>query len=258
MRRTEAGFTLIELLIAMILMLIILAAIAFVFAQTTETVNISEARIEVYDRARKAIDTLETDLLGCLPFNGAQRFILDNGYSSTGGAITYGSTGSWDPHIGNAADRLIFRSVTSVGDTIQQVEVTYELLPYGDPTKKQGYRTNRPLYVLTRKLRGPNPTTANVYDQPVKTSAGVTIPDEELCHFVLSFNIEYFANNGRFSQLDPSPCPAGDPLGDGLGTNDTGANPYRIPYIRVTVVIVDDVGERQERVIPRVIWIPMG
>ena len=93
------------------------------------------------------------------------------------------------------------------------------------------------------------------------------IYDSELCRFVISFNIEYLANDQTLSQLEPSPCPSNpawggaggdDPLGNGAGPNDTGSAPYRVPYVRITIVIVDDAAERQERAILKTISIPMG
>ena len=87
----------------------------------------------------------------------------------------------------------------------------------------------------------------------------VDIQDQELCHYILSFNIEYLANTLNYSQLDsPGPCPNTDPIGDGLGANDTLGTAIRIPSLRITLVIVEDIGERQERTIQKVMWIPQG
>ena len=65
--RNVRGFTLIELLISIALMVMILFAITLVFARTTETVAIQEARTTVYTNARYALDIMENDLMGCLP-----------------------------------------------------------------------------------------------------------------------------------------------------------------------------------------------
>ena len=56
----------------------------------------------------------------------------------------------------------------------------------------------------------------------------------------------------------PGPCPSRDPIGDGQGPNDTGATAIRMQAVRVTLVIVEDIGERQERTIQKVMWIPQG
>ncbi len=284
------GFTLVELLICIILMMILLSAVTMVFVNTTEMVTTTEARTAVYTNARYALDTMEVDLKGCLPFNsGQQRFILDNGNAAgPGNAPSYNAgTGQ---HIGNAADRLIFRTTSTVGDTLQTVEVEYALIsgakalgppggllpganspPFvvsGDPGKGQTVGqagAPRPLFTLVRRVRAAD--NSGIYTLPAKDKDNNVIYDSELCRFVISFNIEYLANDQTLSQLEPSPCPSSpawggaggdDPLGNGAGPNDTGSAPYRVPYVRITIVIVDDAAERQERAILKTISIPMG
>jgi hypothetical protein len=246
----------------MILTVILLSTTAMVFFQSTEIVTVNEARIHVYEQARVAMDMMERDLQSAYPFTGGQRFILENGYSTGPSTIVYQSTGNANTHVGKAADRMIFRATAITGDTIQPVEVTYELEPYNDPTRSKGLATNRPMFVLVRRVRASTTQQPDVYNQIPKDSSGSDINDQELCHFVLSFNIEYYASDSRFSQLDPSPCPPSDPLGDldlggGGKTNDT-TNAIRLRYLRITMSIVDDVGEKQERMVTRVIWIPLG
>jgi prepilin-type N-terminal cleavage/methylation domain-containing protein len=256
------GFSLVELLIAMILTVILLSTVALIFFHSTETVTTSEARIHVYEQARLALDVLERDLQSCFPFTGGQRFVLENGFNTGPNTIQYASTGLADTHYGKAADRLILRATAVTGDTIQPVEVTYELKPYNDPTRTKGARTGRPMFVLVRSSRCNTIQNPEVYDVIPKDSTGAEVNDQELCHFVLSFNIEYYASNSKFSQLDPSPCPPSDPLGDmdlgGQGKKNDTAEAIRMRFIRVTMSIVDDTGERQERMVTRVIWIPLG
>lgn len=272
--RTPAGFTLIEILVAIVLMVILLSAITTIFMRTTETVAGAEARTAVYDNAKYALDVMESDLLGCLSFTrGQQRFIMENGKSAGAGEMpTFGSAGN---HVGNACDRLIFRTTTAVGNMMQTAEVTYELIPGNKAIAKDGFslkdgdpearetRRNlppRPLYTLVRRTRVPNKERSDVYDTLPSDAAGNVVPDAELCRFITSLNLEYLASTMSFSQLEPSPFPPTDPLGDGRGPND-GENqgtPFRVPQIRVTLTICDDVGERSERTIPKAIWIPMG
>lgn len=286
---TRRGFTLLELLISIVLMMILLAAVTLIFMRTTDTVSTTEARTTVYTNARYALDTMQNDMYGCIAFSsGQQRFIMDNGIvGGAGNPPTYNAGGS---HVGNAADRLIFRTTTTVADTLQSCEVEYCLVAAskalsapggtlpgsnfvnGDNSKAQTVGTNgpsRPLYTLVRRVRVADPANPTSYSLPAKDKGNNIVQDQELCHYVISFNIEYFADNGLFSNLNPSPCPSqagwgmaggNDPLGNGQGPNDGvgGGTPYRITMIRVTLVLVEDPAERQERAIQKVMWIPMG
>jgi len=138
-----------------------------------------------------------------------------------------------------------------------------KMLQQGDSAHTTTARTKRPLYTLVRRVRMQNPNLQNgepVFDQipSVKDKQGnmVTVPDQELCYYVVSFNLEYLANNRAFSQLAPSPFPHEDPIGNGMGPNDSPGTAYRVPAVRVTMRIVEDIGERQERTIQKVMWIP--
>jgi prepilin-type N-terminal cleavage/methylation domain-containing protein len=300
------GFTLLELLISIILMVILLSAVTMIFMQTTDLVSIQEARTTVYTNSRYALETLENDLMGCFPFGAVappgsppqperQSFWMENG------TIAVASPGSWPnyagvgDHVTDAADRICFRAMTTVADTMQAVQVIYELIPgdralappansplpiaspggtvAGDSSHRQTVRMNPPrgLYTLIRRVRAANPTNPAIYDQVPKDSTGQLVPDMELCHYVLAFNLEYYSNTRTFSQLQPSfftskPAPASDdPLGNGQGPNDQGvvppdpaSGPFRVSAVRVTLRITEDTGERQERVISRVLRIPVG
>ncbi len=285
------GFTLIELLIAIILMSILLMAVTMVFVQTTETVTIAEARTQIYTNARYALDMLENDLLCCVPFDsGMQEFAMENGaVTSPGSFPVYGVS---DRHTPNGtqwspADLIQFIATTTVGDTMQTCKVTYELIPgnyamsaagtptAGDKSHERTVRTGRGLYTLVRRIRVPDPGTVILpgvpikYDQMPKDRLGNTIVDQEICHYVIGFNLEYFDESQKFSQLEPSPFTRklgiqADPLGNGQGPNDMNTAPpspttaLRVPYVRATLVVVEDVGERQERTFTKAIWIPMG
>lgn len=289
-RRREGGFTLIELLISIALMVMILFAITLVFAKTTETVAIQEARTTVYTNARYALDILENDLMGCLPFDppplpippapGAakppqvpiQAFWMENGFAVAGQMPSKISGG----HDKQAGDMLSFRATTTVADTLQSVQVTYMLIPgnkvldpagglqAGDPTHEKTARTERGLFTLVRQVRGPQKADPRIWSERVKIrpKGSLTeedVPDQELCHYILSFNLEYLSNNLTFSQLDvPGPFDRSDPLGDNGGRNDAEGTAVRMQAVRVTMVIVEDVGERQERTIQKVMWIPQG
>lgn len=285
----EGGFTLIELLIGIALMVILLLAITMVFARTTDVVATQEARTTVYTNARYAFDIMENDLLGCLPLDWAplpipgvqgktltepaQIFWMENGYAVGPGVNPQMNVAGG--HSERAADQISFRATTTVADSLQTVQVTYKLIPSnmvldaqgmstsGDATHKETVRTNRGIYTLVRQVRGPDPNNPRVWSQRVKvrergSGVEVEVPDQELCHYVISFNLEYLANNFAFSQLDPSPCPSRQPLGDQQDDNDTAGTAIRIPAVRVTLVIVEDTAERIERTLQKVLWIPQG
>lgn len=324
-RRSSQGFTLIELLISIALMMILIIAVTMIFVNTTETVAVQEARMTVYTNARYAMDIMENDLLGAFglnepprPKNQAQQqtysggatyipgehipqaFWMDNGELPRNGASIPDGAGELPKlnggadaraHFERAGDAMGFRTVTTVGDSIQTCEVTYlvipgdhvldtppaggmssinrpmadlgKLLQRGDGSHTKTARTQRPLYTLVRRVRMQNPVLNNgepVFDQipQVKDKQGnmVVIQDQELCYYVVSFNLEYLANNRAFSQLAPSPFPHEDPIGNNTGPNDSPGTAYRVPAIRVTMRVVEDVGERQERTIQKVMWIP--
>jgi len=271
------GFTLIELLISIAMMILLVSAITMIFVHSTETIAIQEARMTVYTNARYALDSLENDLLGAFPAQGGlQRFWMNNGVlMAPGNNPTYSVDGG---HHDKAGDALGFRSTTIVADTMMTCEIVYELMPgdkavnekpggmdqQGDSTHQRTARTDRGLYTLVRRVRVSNPKALitdpkKAWDFAVeikdRSCALIPVVDQEICHYVVSFNLEYLAVNGTFSQLQPSPFPKGDPLGDGAGPNDL-TTPYRVPAIRVTIVIVDDNGERQERMIQKTLWIP--
>ncbi|MHC4605445.1 MAG: PilW family protein [Planctomycetota bacterium] len=303
------GFTLIELLIAIVLMIILLSALTLIFVRTTETVAIAEARENVYVNARWAMDIMQRDLTGCIKYSsGNNRFIMENGMISTGADTTPRYAQAGNPVAGNhtnaAADRMTFRTTTIVGDTVKTCEITYELIRgdkaidnagnivNGNPGNKVTLRTGRPIYTLIRRTRLLDSTVTDVtlpWDEVPTNAGGEVINDGELCHYVLSFNLEYLSStpadphqkNFTFSQLEPSyfTPEAGragydtagmDPLGNDAGINDTVGTiadpvsgmdvttPLRVAAIRVTIVVVDSNAERQERIFQRVIMIPMG
>lgn len=298
MRRTS-GFTLIELLVVIILMILIVGVVANVFITSKEIVAQNEARNTVYVNGGYAMDRMMNDLFGCLAYDsGSQRFVMHNrvvdgpadagtnfytvvaggGAEEVGGHYLQGAGATYKA----AADVLSFRAVTTAADVPGMYQITYYLK--GDAeggARLKTARSDRPIYTLMRRITiaaGGEGVTANWTAFPLVdpdnnsgTANSVAIQEEELCHYVLSFNVEYLAspNSGgqggmNYSQLQPSPCPWSDPLGNAAGINDLGGGPpgatgpYRVPAVRVTMVVVDDNGERSERMISHVFEIPMG
>lgn len=266
------GFTMVEVLVVAILMMIVIGTIAVVFAESTEIVSRNESRTAVYVSAGYAMDRLANDFYGALRFEGAQRFVMHNGDTGAGGttnfytAVSGGAPETTGFHHNKSADLLQMRTVTSCANAVGQYQVTYYLKKDADPWRQSTARTNRPIYTLMRRVTemATGQTVPNDWSQLVMIDTNAdgvkdwSVPEEEACHYILSFNLEYYASNWKFSQLQPSPCAWLDPLGNSTGSNDTGATPYRIPQVRVTLIVVDDFGERSERMITHQFELPMG
>jgi type II secretory pathway pseudopilin PulG len=301
-RRRRGGFTLIELLVVIILMIMIVAVVANVFASAQEIVSRNEARGSVYTNAGFAMDRIMLDLYGCLPFDGSNRFVMLNfkaypvpgnaeksfylratGTEDTGGHYLKGTVAGANYEA--PADLISFRSATTVADQPGIYQITYYLK--GDPQgneRQKGLRSNRPIYTLMRRatVQGTKTLPEDWTDLPkadydLDGVMEATIPEEEVCHYVIGFNVEYFSNTMNFSQLAGGAAPNRnptawkdppiavtdvDPLGNGLGDNDTTgdawATPLRIPMIRITLIVIDNNGERSERVISHAFQVPMG
>lgn len=292
MIRNTRGFTLIELLVAVGLMIILIASVAMIFVSATDVFKISESRISIYGNARAALEFLARDLAGSLPSeNGQQRFFLHDSSSEAG---DNGTNGQNIPANGQGAtDGMLFRATTSVDNSIRGVYVAYFLEEDDDPDVRmraaRTVNTNRKLYALVKRLRDFN-------GNPVLDSSGTQISDIPLCHFVVSFNIEMYAGTGPadngFYQIDrgstiPSspallysdvesvreidslsnnlqgdPYAASDgwgvwPLGNGVPV-PPNVEPPLPAALRITMRVVDGARENQERVVSRVIWIPIN
>lgn len=314
-RNPRAAFTLIELLVAIGLMIILMGAVALIFFQSTDLFKTSEARMQIANNARTALDMLARDLAGSLPTDSkAQCFTMWNTPGSNGGVPTGNGQVISGANSFGAADALQFWATTSFRGTVSGVHITYYVDSSSDPEimnnqgTATGVRTGRRLMVLRRIARRRN---GNVWNTPNETD------EADLCEYVLSFNVEPLLDPddagpeaARFVNLDepapifrPAPnfAPPGNPYNaPGLNfwnlcnphpnTNPTGTIPPTRPVgdpvlqtslstlypigcdtppratpnnikppmaIRITMRIVEGGAEKQERLISRVIWIPI-
>lgn len=227
------GFTLIELLITIGLMSFIMLVVSTIFTQTSTTYTTSIDRMNIYSSIRPAIDMMVTDINGCFSLEtGQQRFSM--GEDKTGEQIT------------DARDRISFRSIALVKQQIRSAQIEYSLVEDTDPNildekGKAGVskttKTKRQLYVLRR--------IAKDFD-------GTLLDSTDLCHCVLYFNIEVFDTTSRsFKQLDE--VSYNYPIGDKQPEDE------KIPTgLRVSLRVVANAAERQERIFIRSIWIPIG
>lgn len=296
------GFTLLELMVAIGLMIILMTAVALIFGRASALFKVSEARQMVYQNARAACDMLATDLANALPVEGGQqRFYLANGIADNDNNYVP----SQDDNIDKQADVVQFIALTSApslsgtGDPeLRTVCITYYMRPDTDPELSfeggvpKTQRTRRNLYVLRRLVRNvssgaPVPDDATVFASATFSTVPDGLPPEsgyqdgllncppagggncgeigDLCHYVLSFNIEVQyqpppppVKPFQYWQLDdPSSdnayqVPGTYPLGDVVGELKPPSK------IRIALRIVEGAAELQERVIIRDIWLPMS
>lgn len=288
MRRSQAGFTLVELLVAIGLMMILISSMVLIFVSTTTTVEINRSRIQIHNAARAALEQFARDLSSMLPMSGgSQRFWMRDG-----GELPIASA---DRHHIGAWDTIGFTAVTSVKGVPTTAQVVYRLIkdPRGKTVEKLKdgiLLAGRQLYILRKELRN---VDGGALLDPTKTG-GVALdqPTAELCHYVVSFNLEYMSASGQYSQIEPGPTspsmPQGpfpgptaidpgnvaqltatpvDPMGQSTGGADLNdevlpsgrqSPKYIVPAIRATLRIVEDIEARQERVFTREIWLPAG
>ncbi|MEW6027575.1 MAG: hypothetical protein AB1599_09825, partial [Planctomycetota bacterium] len=145
-----------------------------------------------------------------------------------------------------ARDRISFTATAPVRGEPAAVRMGYYLAEDTDPSiidaqNKDGRstttRTKRQIYVLRRVATD---------------SSGTELDSVAICHYVLSFNIEvYNRTNREFQQL--SEVNNNYPIGDSQPVTE------RLPLgLRITLRVVANAAERQERVFSRVVWMPMG
>ena len=228
-----AGFTLIELMITVGLMAFIMTLVAAIFSQTSSVVTIGSDRLTIYSSARAAMDILVTDINGCLPIESErQKFTLKEDKDKE--------------DVAGARDSISFCAVALVKQQPVSAQISYYLVEDTDPSilDEQGKsgrstttKTKRQLYILRREARD--------FD-------GKELDTVALCHYVLSFNIEIYDRASRsYKQL--SEVSNEYPIGDKTPENE------KLPLgLRVTIRVIANAAERQERIISRVIWIPMG
>ncbi|MBI4833888.1 MAG: prepilin-type N-terminal cleavage/methylation domain-containing protein [Planctomycetes bacterium] len=232
------GFTLIELLVAVGLMMLIMGIVAMIFSQGSSTYRDTQERLLIYDSASFALNTLDTDLKGCLPIEeGKQVFSLSEDKS---GADTE-----------EAKDKISFVATVPLNGESRTGSVAYRLEPDTDLSLlsqdgkpvNETVRTKRPLYVLRRE----------VYELGTDT----LLSKLDLCHYVLSLNIEYYDTaSKKFRQISDSSEPK-DKFKWPIGDKDPEGEVLH-SGLRVTIIVVASGGEHQERVIPKVIWLPLG
>jgi prepilin-type N-terminal cleavage/methylation domain-containing protein len=231
--RADFGFTLLELMIAVGLMAFIMTLVAAIFSQTSATYVVGSDRLSIYSSARAALDIFANDINGCLPIeSGQQNFTLLEDKEGE--------------NIAGARDRISFRAVALVKQQPVSAQIEYYLVEDTDPSlldtsgksgRSKTTKTQRQLYVLRREARDAD---------------GQVLDSVALCHYVLSFNIEVYDRGSRsFKQL--SEVNYDYPIGDRTPVTE------KLPLgLRISLRVIANAAERQERIILRVVSLPMG
>jgi prepilin-type N-terminal cleavage/methylation domain-containing protein len=297
--KKNSGFTLMELLVAVGLMVILMTAIVTIFYRATDVMKINDARISIYENARSAMDILENDVKNSVPVSGGQqRMYIANFARPVAGSVPAGSNSD------GAADYIGMVTVTTApagaGPTstreLKTVYVEYFLTTDDDAETSftsKGYtsaqRSQRRIFVLKRRIWGlpakistlqvqqtvgvpifnamPGPlTVTSMMLPPGPSPATMTlIEDGDLCHWIVSFNIECLVynpaaapgpTNPKYYEMDEAGTPYVKgimPLGDAVGVE-----PVTPRKMRISLRVIEGAGERQERLIEREIWVPLG
>jgi prepilin-type N-terminal cleavage/methylation domain-containing protein len=275
-KNKKQGFTLIELMVAVGLMALIMGIVGMVFRQTSGVFKGSDDEMTIYRNARATLDQLEVDLLGCLPLDiNLQRFSLEEGKylpMPKPNETTARAEKTMNPNDVNAdaMDKINLRTFTSAGGIFQGVDITYVLGEECDPTilaetggTGKTLKTKRQLYALYRipKAINKDGTTGSLIGDSKNQTSQELEAAMAFCHYVLSFNIEYFdTTRKQFRQVSDhkkDPITNRDifewPIGD---NNPPGEQLHRA--LRIVLRVVADAAERKERIFPRTIWIPVG
>ncbi|NUN47333.1 MAG: type II secretion system protein [Candidatus Brocadiae bacterium] len=295
MRRTSSGFTLMELLVAVGLMVILMTAVVLIFYRSTDVMKINTARITIYENARQAVDTLAGDLQNSVPFDGGQQrmwfqnFVRPAGTAPVGdnvdGARDYVGmvTVATAPALGTRELRTVYSEYYLRNDDDAETNFTGAGYTSAQRSQRQIFVLVRRMWAIPASVGGSDPLkTAQMAGVPlsVPSYAATTAPpvlappftfmsmplieEGDLCHWVMSFNIEacYDAsptdptNPATYMELDGAGNPylsSVMPLGDALATDP------RIPRkFRITIRVIEGAGERQERTFQREVWCPLG
>lgn len=230
--KSLSGFTLMELMVTISIMVLMFTIVAMIFSQSSQTYRGTSELIAIYSGASLVLDYLGTDLNGCLPLEtGKQAFSLGEE-----------AAGIDDRE---ARDWISFKAVIPVRNESKTAEVTYRLIPDTDPSiltptgepRKETTR-KRPLYAMQREVK----------------EADGTVTQSDLCHYVLSFNLEYYDSSiMRFRQISETNPKINWPIGDNNPEGEV------LPSgLRITLVVVAGAGAHQERIVTQSIWLPMG
>lgn len=302
--KRNSGFTLMELLVAVGLMVILMTAIVMIFYRSTDVMKIQDARINIYENARAAVDICSNDIQNAIPASGGQQRMWIANYNRPLQAPALAGS-----DMDGAADYIGMVTVTtcptgSGATATRELKTVYaEYFLTNDDDAETSFtgrgstrsgRSQRRIFVLKRRLwalptlittlqiqqisaipilttplsnaaTGPLVTTNNLTPPGPSPATMTLIEDADLCHWIVSFNLEVYhynaaaalgPTNPKFYELTEagSPyTPAVMPLGD-----LPGSEPVLPRKIRITLRVIEGAAERQERMMQREVWVPLG
>jgi len=112
---------------------------------------------------------------------------------------------------------------------------------------------------------GPLTVTSNMVPPGPSPATMVLIEDADLCHWIVSFNVEVYnynaaaapgPTNPKYYELNEAGNPyvkAVMPLGD-----LPGMEPVIPRKMRISLRVIEGAAERQERLMQREVWVPLG
>lgn len=230
MKQKYNGFTLIELMVSVALMLIIIGMTMVIFNSTSTTFTVAEAKVDIMQNARLALDTIAKDIANATAISG-NTIIINN-----------------DRHnLDNIPSTLL--TVTTITNWMSgntkvtgKAQVKYGLTLFRNI---DGAR----LYYLNRIIYPESPTTPNTYPTPIDINSSILaeyLIDTSGNNSSLALFFEYFMHSGT-SNTD----------WNGPYSQDTIANSDLPPLVRVTITVTDEF-RTACRTLSRMIWIPKG
>lgn len=178
------AFTLIELLVAVGLMVLLVAIVVTVFYQTTEVFRRTQSKMEIYQNARYALNTISKDLAATLAYDVTRPFVINTPPPVNVGGIdiriglylSFVTTASFiDPAVANIAES----QRTGI------VRVAYRLI------NRTNNNANR--NILCRELFNSNyDILSDLTARPTNTTS-ITgqAHQDELCEYVRELQVSY-------------------------------------------------------------------
>lgn len=234
MKQKYNGFTLIELMVSVALMLIIIGMTMVIFNSTSTTFTVAEAKVDIMQNARLALDTIAKDIANATDIWGT----LDKATLS----LTLITVTNW---IENSS------SVTG------KAQVTYYISKAKQFDEKILYYLNRRIFKVTGQTIDASGkitySLANITDNDSALAEYLVAPNCTVDELKAPFYFEYFIHSGSKDQnWNEGKRPQTD-----NSTKQFYFKQELPPLVRITITITDEYMNAC-RTLSRMIWIPKG